>query len=136
MANLSQTAANVVAQAGARINKSYKYGGTVTAGMPIYIDAADGKAKAADNNVTAALANAPFLALNSGSDNQPADLLEDGDVNIGATLTVGETYIVSATAGAIAPVADVSTGFVTVLGVAISASLLRFKPIVSGIAHA
>jgi hypothetical protein len=46
-------------------------------------------------------------------------------INLGATLVVGEVYVVSATLGAIAPIGDlVSTNFVTPLGTAISTSVL------------
>jgi hypothetical protein len=59
------------------------------------------------------------------------------EINLGATLAVGETYVVSAALGAIAPVADlVSTNFVTVLGVANTTTTLIFNPQPSGIAKA
>lgn len=49
-------------------------------------------------------------------------------------LTKGTTYAVSATAGGIAPVADLlSTQYVTILGVALSTTELLVQPIVSGI---
>lgn len=135
MSNLSQTAANVVASAGAKIRREFNFGATIVAGTPCYIDPADNKAKAGDSSALAT-ANAIFLALNGGANGQPAALLEEGDVNLGATLVVGETYILSADPGAIAPVADISTNYVTILGVAKSASILAWKPIFSGVARA
>jgi hypothetical protein len=53
------------------------------------------------------------------------------DVNLGATLAVGQIYVVSATKGAIAPYADLVTNdYVIILGVATTTSLLRqlFSP--------
>jgi len=136
MADLTQTAANVLAQSGAKIDRTGVAGASLTRGMPVYIDPADYKAKIADNNVSATLANVYGLALGDVADGQPVAICTEGDINIGATLVVGETYVLSATAGKICPIADVSTNYVTILGVAISASLLRLKPIVSGIQHA
>lgn len=137
MANLSQTAANVVPGAGAKIDRTRYSGATLTAGMPVYIDPADGLAKIADNNVSAAIANVYGIALNGASSGQPVDIATEGDVNLGATLAVGETYALSATAGAICPEADVvSTNFMTLLGVARTAALLQLKINVTGVAHA
>lgn len=144
MADISVTAANV-APVTTGTNKSkleqVTYGATITAGQPVYLDTADNKWKVADNNVSALLAGSAGLgiAMCGGANGQPGVVLRGGDVTIGATLTVGETYIVSATAGGIAPVADISTNFVSILGVAISASVLRVPqsgPLVTGIQHA
>jgi len=58
-------------------------------------------------------------------------------VNLGATLAVGTVYAVSATKGAIAPIADISsTQFVTVLGIATTTALLDFQPSISNTAKA
>ena len=46
-------------------------------------------------------------------------------LDVGATLTIGETYVVSSNAGAIAPIGDLTTGnCVTILGTAITAGKL------------
>jgi hypothetical protein len=137
MANLSQTAANVAAAAGAKIDTTKIAGATLTAGMPVYIDAADGKAKIADNNVSAALAAVYGIALNGASDGQPVAICTEGDVNLGATLAIGEIYALSATAGAICPDADVvSTNFVSHLGTARTPALMQLKINNTGVAHA
>jgi hypothetical protein len=136
MADITQTPANVVDQAGAQLDNTGRYGATVVAGQPVYRDATDNKWKLADNNVSAVLANVGGISLNGGSDGQPASVLIAGDINLGATLILGETYILSSNVGKIAPVADISTNFVTILGVAITTAILRFKPIVAGIQHA
>jgi hypothetical protein len=60
-----------------------------------------------------------------------------GPIDLGATLTVGETYYVSDTAGAIMPSADVSSGeYVTALGVATAADTINLDINASGIARA
>jgi hypothetical protein len=136
MADISQTAASVAPGNGAKIDYTKLGGATMTAGMPVYIDPSDGKAKKADNNVSATLANVYGILLNGCSDGQPCAIQTEGDINLGATLTVGETYILSANAGAIAPVGDVSTNFVTILGVARTAAIMQLKINPTGIQHA
>jgi len=134
MADITQTAANVALSSGSA--KYGQAGGTITAGMPVYKDSADGddlKACQADDVV--AQAACVGIALNSASDKQPLVYAPTGSVvNLGATLTVGKVYCVSANAGAIAPVDDLTTGdYVTVLGVATTAALITLGIIVSGV---
>ncbi len=60
--------------------------------------------------------------------------MADSKVNLGATLTVGTTYVVSATKGAIAPIADLTTlDYVTILGTASTTALLDFVVTSTGI---
>ncbi len=137
MAALSQTAANVVAGTGS-VRQAGTFGGTITAGMPLYRDAGDAnKLKAARANA-AATAVCVGIALNGGANGQPGDYQSSGQVNLGATLAVGETYCVSdAVAGQIVPIGDLGSGdYVTILGVAISTSLLQLDIHVSGVAKA
>lgn len=133
MADLSQTAGNVVAAAGAR-TVTRTAGGTITAGMPVYEDASDSRHVKAAQADTSAKAAAIGIALNGASDGQPVTVCVEGDINVGATLTVGEVYVVSDNAaGAIAPHSDLlSDDYVTVLGVASTASNLRMALTVSG----
>lgn len=138
MANLTQTAASVVPGTNAVIERRFNFGGTVVAGNPVYLSAAN-KWIAADNNVSAVEAGQYGIgvALNGGADGQPAAVQVSGEVNLGATLAIGESYALSATAGAICPEADVvSTNYMTLLGVAKTAALLILNPIVTGVAHA
>ena len=137
MANLVQTAASVVPGANAKVDRTKIAGETLTGGMPTYIDPADGKAKIADNNVSAALAAVYGIALAGASDGQPVPICTEGDVNLGATLAIGEIYALSATAGAICPDADViATNFVSHLGSARTAALMQLKINNTGVAHA
>jgi hypothetical protein len=144
MADVSITAANVArVTTGSNPTKVLQvtWGATITAGLTVYKDTADEKWKAADNNVSALLAGSAGIgiALSGGANGQLGLVAIGGDLTAGGTLTLGETYIVSSTAGGIAPVADISTNFVTVLGVAITTAILRMSPngpIVSGIQRA
>lgn len=133
MADLVQTAASVLAAASAAGNiRQVTAGGTITAGMPVYLDAATRTYKAADASALLTAA-AVGIALNGAASGQPLTILTGGSINIGATLTVGAVYVVSATAGAIAPLADLlSTEYVTTLGTATSTSLLLLNINASG----
>lgn len=140
MANLSQTAASVLCSAFAQKQSQYNFGATVTQGQPVYYDSATGTWKLADANPTGsgqAVTDTIGIALNAGSSGQPATVAV-GDItgiNLGATLVVGTTYVVSATAGAICPIADLTTGdFPIILGTAQTAAVLILKPSAGGAA--
>ena len=134
MADLSITAANVIAASTAS-KLGGTAGATVTAGQVVYLDLADRKYKLLDaDGIPAAGVTAVYLALNGASDNQPLAVLQLGDVAAGSIFTAGTTYVVSDTAGGIAPQADLTTGdSVITLGVAKSATTLAFRPIISGV---
>lgn len=103
-------------------------GVTVTAGQTLYKDPADSnKLKLADCNAAGPeLADCVGIALNNASTGQPVNFLAAGDINPGAALVVGTTYILSATPGGIAPIADhASTWRLTYLGYATTTSNLR-----------
>lgn len=138
MADLTITAANVV-NVSCRVAHG-TFGATVTAGQAVYIDTADGNSlKPADTNSgTAAARTFAGIALNGGGDGQAAAYATgDGLIDMGATLTVGEVYVLSANAGGIAPVGDLATGHYTcVLGVATAANRLKLMPIQGGVAKA
>ncbi len=137
MANVSQTAANVKIGGEGTTTRQRQAGEAITQGMPYYISSGDNKAYQTDANDTAAKAEAKGIALTPASTNGYFIGLEDGPVDVGATLSVGGLYVVSATKGAIAPVADLTTNdYVTTLGVAISASVLDLNIQVSGIQKA
>jgi hypothetical protein len=125
MAALSQTAANVLKTAGTSQSVGVS-GGTITAGMPIYIDAADSNAIKACRANAAGTANCDGIALTGSSAGQPLVYCTIGNINLGATLAVGQTYCVSdAVAGEIVPHGDLaSADYVTILGVASTTSNL------------
>jgi len=111
MADLTITAANVVAQGNAVIEHG-RAGATLTAGQMVYKEAATGKFKPADNDSATAEVRAVYgMALHASLDGQPLAVAKSGsDVAMGAILTAGVEYYLSGTAGGIAPRADVTTG--------------------------
>lgn len=127
MADVAITAASVVPGANA-VYRDGIAGATITAGQVCYVDATDGRVKLADANASATTANPVGIAVNGASSGQPVRLVvEDDDFTIGGTVAKG-VYVLSATAGGIAPVADVTTGwYPVVVGVAISTSKVVVK---------
>lgn len=137
MTDISITAANVVAGAGARIVAGTA-GATITAGQAVYLDSADGRYKLADaDSATAAIRDVVGIALNGAAAGQPIDILLEGNVTIGATLVAGTTYYLSPVAGGICPLADIEVGdYYTIIGIAVSTSVLAVKIAASGAARA
>ena len=136
MADISVTAANVVAGANAK-KVTGVAGGTVTAGQTLYADSADSfKLKPGDANASSVTAKIAGIALHGASSGQPLTYVhEDDDFTPGATLTTGTIYVASATAGGLAPVADLTTGwYPTVVMVAKSTSKAVLKLVAGGVA--
>lgn len=139
MADLTQTAANVAVGdlTGVQLVTA---GEAITQGMPVYRKSLDGyyyqtDADAADTAdvagiaVTPAGASADKFVLATNRSRGTAD------VNLGATLTQGETYVVSSNKGKIAPISDLTTGdYVSYIGVASSTSILKLKTNATGVA--
>lgn len=128
MADLTITAANVVAGTGAETENG-SLGAAVTAGQVLYKASADGLWYLADNNsATAAVRQATGIALNGGGIGQPVRVLRSGPVTIGATMTAGVTYYLSDTPGGICPIADVGSGeYSCIVGIATSTTVLDVK---------
>lgn len=109
-------------------------GATITAGQPVYLNAATNRFLLAQSDGTAAEADAKGIALNGAADGQPLKVQTSGRINPGGTVAVGQVYAVSANAGGIAPYADlVSTNRVVLLGVGTTTSeifLSIFNPVV------
>lgn len=136
-ADLSVTAANVVPGARAKTVVGTA-GATITAGQLLYFDSTAGTYKLADANASATTAAVVGIAASGASSGQPIVVItEDDDLTVGATLSMtAPVYCVSATAGGIAPVADVTTGwYPSVVFIAKSTSKAVFK-IVKGTAAA
>ena len=137
MANLSQTAANVAVGASTTRIQVVQAGESITQGMPVYRLSSDGKYYQSDANVSATTADCDGIAITPSATNSYFAIALPGTgskVNLGATLTVGTTYVVSATKGAIAPIADLTTAdYVTILGTASTAALLDFVVTSTGI---
>lgn len=136
MADLTQVTANVKLKSTARV--TVQTGGeALVEGEPIYLST-DNKWYKCDANDTAAKAVCGGMVLTPCAIDGPFVIAYPGcDIDIGATLAVGETYVVSVNVGKIAPIGDlISTSWVTTLGVATTTSTLRFNPIVSGVQKA
>lgn len=137
MADITVTAANVV-NVSSPVERGV-LGAAVTAGQAVYKDTADGgKAKLADTNgASVGIRTLWGIALNGGAAGQPVEVaVGPGEVNMGSTLVVGTPYVLSATPGGVAPVADLATGhFTCVLGVAKTAAILYMTTIQPGVAR-
>ena len=126
MADLTITPADVLAAAGATIARNSLSGEALEIGDVVYQDAQDGnklkKAQAVDGK-----REVYGICLNStDATDQPVAVITNGNLSLGSILTVGTVYGLSATAGKIAPIADlVSSDFVTVLGPADTTSILK-----------
>ena len=138
MADVSVTAASVLASANATVYHQYNYGATVTAGQVVYLDSnnkwqlKDSNAAVTGNNV----ADITGVCLVGGANNQPGIVcVRDSDFTPGATLTNGIIYCASPNAGAIAPSADMASGnYPTVLGPAKSTTKMNLNPAAAGVA--
>ncbi len=124
MADLTITAANVKPAVQSADVQVVKWGETVTEGQVVYQNTSDYEYYLADADAVGT-AKAVGITLTAGADGEYGVIQKSGDIDIGATLTVGATYVVSTTAGGIAPIADLGSGdFVTILGVADAADNL------------
>lgn len=128
MSDITITAANVTPGAGASIVDG-TFGATIAQGKAVYLDPDTNKLGLYDaNGASATIRTLYGVALNAGSDGQPAKVQRGGEINLGATLVVGKVYVGSGTAGGIAPVDDLVTGWYTsILGIAVSASRLAMQ---------
>ncbi len=118
MADLTVTAASVLFTSGTK--QDGVAGASITAGQVLYLDSSTTTLKLAQADGTAAEADAVGIALNAAGTGQPVVYAKQGSViNIGATTAKTTTYVVSATAGGVAPQADlVSTNKIVRLGYA------------------
>lgn len=136
MADLSITTAEVLKGTGAILQHGIA-GATITAGEGVYLDASTNTYKLADCNVSAAVATLVGIALMNATSGQPVTIQTEGAITIGssASMTVGEIYLVSATAGKLAPEADIvsSDQWVTLAGVAETTASLKMKTFVTGV---
>jgi hypothetical protein len=135
MADLVITPGSVIA--GANATKIQGIAGeTISAGQAIARDSVTRKLLKADNNAANADLRTPIgIALHGASLDQPLMIQTEGDINLGAALTVGVPYFLGDAPGGICPLADLTSGeFVTLLGIASSAANLKMKIVLSGAA--
>jgi hypothetical protein len=118
MANYTITAANVVPSATATL-ASYTSGASISAGQPVYLDTSDldaaqrPKAKLADANDTLLTATVAGLAVNTASAGQIVNICtSDNAFTHGlSSAAAGDVVVLSSTAGALAPAADIASGW-------------------------
>ena len=121
MADLSQTPANVKSGTSA-ITQVVQAGEAVSAGMPVYLKSTDGKYYKTDANDSAKYDVKGVALCGAGVDGYFVIQI-GGQMNLGATTAAGLIYIVSATAGAIAPHTDLAAGWYPgVVGVGLDAT--------------
>jgi len=135
MANLSITAANVEAASGAVTKEEMVAGATITAGQVVYKDTANSNvAKLAQSDGTALEATVHGIALCGAASGQPVIVAKTGNIDLGATIVVGTTYVLSQTAGAICPVADLATSdYVSHIGIGTAVDNLKISIVNSGV---
>lgn len=135
MADVTVTAANVVPAAGYSAETNYLAGATITRGQAVYLSAANTWLLAdADASALAAGSTAVGISLSDVVATQPMLVMQSGVLSFGAVLTKGKIYCVSATAGGIAPYADLTTAAnVTILGIASATSNLTMRQWASSI---
>jgi hypothetical protein len=137
MAALSQTAANVgIGSSGTRV-RTVQAGEAITQGQPVYLSTVDSKYYKADANASVTTAKAVGIAITPAGADGWFVMQEgaNGLVNLGATLTVGETYVVGATAGQVNPIGDLSSGhYPCILGTATTTALIQTLYSFTGVA--
>lgn len=135
MADLTITAANVISGAGSLVAHGVA-GAALTAGKSAYLDEATNSYKLSDSNsATAAVRDCDGITLHAAEIGQPIAIHTRGPLTVGATLAVGQTYVVSETPGGIQPVADLGSGeYPTILGMATSTTVLNVKIQSAGVA--
>lgn len=123
MADLSITPADVVP--GTQSRRSTLIAAVaISAGQAVYINASNQLALADCSADTTA--GAVGIAVNSCAPGQPCTFHAEGDLEVGSVITAGTIYVLSATAGGIAPATDLaSTNLVTILGVGIDATSIQ-----------
>lgn len=138
MADLSITAANVKIKGVDTALRVVQFGETMTAGQSTYLKTSDSKYWKADANVSLEAASARGVVITGAAGDAYGVIAESGPVDVGATLTVGVPYIVSTTAGGIAPASDFAgyTGsFLQHLGYATATGTLILRPYATGAAN-
>lgn len=98
---------------------AFTAGETITAGMPVYLKASDNRVWKCDANSGDIRTAVPVgISLHAALAGQPLVCQTSGVIDIGASMTLGESYFVGNTAGEIVPYGDLSSSVVTHLGIA------------------
>jgi len=138
MADLTITPANVVAAAGAT-TRTVTAGETITAGQAVYLESDDSLYWLASNDVDDEEVAVAGISLHGALAGQPLTIITGGNLGLGTGtgLTVGMLIFCSATAGGLAPFADiVSTNRMCMIGFCPAANTLTVSIYNFGIALA
>lgn len=133
-ADLSITAGSFLASPDAKKEVGIA-GAAITIGQPLYYDTGAESWKLADANVLAASYVGGIAGSSAASGQQVIVITEDPDLTLGVTLDMSyPIYVLSATAGGIAPANDLGAGgmYPAVIFVATSTTKGIFKPAVRG----
>lgn len=134
MADLSITAANVVAGTGATF-KDGTAGATILAGQPCYLDSATTTYKLGICNALAA-SDVIGIAMHNALTGHPLRMQTGGEITIGATVEIGRVYVLSVNAGMIGVAADLSAGeFPFVIGIGKTAAIITLVMRGTGVAY-
>lgn len=116
-----------------------QYGATIAFGKVVYFDTTDSKHKLAANNSTLNVSAAVGIAVTPGVNTGYGYIVSTPGALVtftGTTFVVGDTYFLG-TSGNIIPQSDLATGnYVTRIGTAYSASILKLAIEATFIAHA
>lgn len=134
MPDLTITASSVLKGTGARLNKSYVAGTTITAGQAVYLVSTttgwgkayslgtEGEAGGNGSGGTGTFG----IALHSAIANQPLAVQVSGPITIGATVVTGTPYMIGLNAGGICSFATLQSGcYVAYLGYATSTTVIN-----------
>lgn len=133
MADITVTSTAVL---GSGKTEDHIAGATIAAGEVVYLEAATGTLKLADNDSATAEIRVPLgFALNGGTAGQPIEVLKDGLLTMNTALTVGVPVFLSSTPGKICPFADQATGdYPVLMGYAVTTSTLNVNIVRSTVA--
>lgn len=126
VANVAVTSSTVIDQTCLKANPP-KAGVGITAGMVVYLSASNTwlAALAGGTAIQSGVSVVWGVALHAALTGQPLFVATGGQVTIGATVVLGGKYVLSHTAGLIAPFADLTTNdYVSELGLAVSTTVL------------
>lgn len=121
------TAASVTKGTGATVISSYNAGAAIAVGQAVYLDSSN-LWQLADANGASALRQATGIALNTASGSgQPLSVITAGDdFTPGFTIAANTVVVLSATAGGLAPAADLASGWYgNVIGVGCGSNKIK-----------
>lgn len=133
MADLSPTAANVHIYEGARLTSNVVFGATMTAGQSVVYSSATWVLL--DANTSYASGTRMGVVIVGAASGNYGVVCEEGPIDVGASLTLGNPIIASTTAGGLAPSSDwsgYSAAWQYHIGYPQNSSTLYVRPYVTG----